>query len=133
MILRVNQLSTRDTLFYLDKGGRIFEARSWAESENSFRAIVEIDASTGGVTRPIAKAETRTQIMEKMVDIAKERVGSKKIHAAIVHANVPDQAEQLKKIFLSQCHCDELYIGDPMAVVAVHNGEGLIEFGFYAD
>ena len=134
MIPRMNQLSTRDTLFYLDKGGRIFEAKSWAEAEskNSFRAIVEIDASTGGVTKPIARAKTRSQVMKKMVDIARERVGDKKLHAAIAHANVPDQAEQLKQMVLSQFQCDEFYVVDVPPVAATQNGQGLIEFGFYS-
>jgi DegV family protein with EDD domain len=135
MIPRMNQLSTRDTLFYLDRLGRIFEAKSWAEAEskNSFRAIVEIDASTGGVTKPIARAKTRNQIMQKMVGIAKERVGDKKLHAAIAHANVPDQAEQLKQMVLAQFRCDEFYVVDVPPVAATQNGQGLIEFGFYSD
>lgn len=133
MIPRINQLSTRDTLFYLDRLGRIFEAKSWAEAESktSFRAIVEIDASTGGVTKPVARAKTKTQIMQRMVDIAKERIGNKKVHAAIVHTNVPEEAEQLKEMLLSQCHCDGLYINEAAPATAFHNGEGLISFGFY--
>jgi len=72
MIPRITQLSSRDTLFYLDKGGRVFEAKSWAEAEslNSFRAIVEIDASSGGTTKPVARAKTKIQIMNRMVGIA---------------------------------------------------------------
>ncbi len=134
MIPQMNELSTRDTLFYLDKGGRIFEAKSWAEAESvsSFRALVEIDASTGGITKPIARAKTRTQIMEKMVDIAKERGGGKKFHAAIAHANALEQAEQLKQMVLTQLQCDEFYVVSAPPVVAVMNGEGLIDFGFYS-
>jgi DegV family protein with EDD domain len=132
MIPRMNQLSTRDTLFYLDRLGRIFEAKSWAEAESvsSFRAIVEIDASTGGITKPVARAKTKTQIMKKMVDIAKERAGGKKLHAAIAHANVPREAGQLKQMVLAQFRCDEFYVVDVPPVAATQNGEGLIEFGF---
>ena len=81
MIPKMNQLSTRDTLFYFDRLGRIFEAKSWAEAESktSFRAILEIDASTGGITKPVARAKTKAQIMEKMVEITKERVGDKRM------------------------------------------------------
>lgn len=133
MIPRINQLSTRDTLFYLDRLGRIFEAKSWAEAESKtgFRAIVEIDASTGGVTKPVARAKTKPQIMQRMVDIAKERVGNKELHAVIVHTNVFEQAERLKEMLLSQCHCDELYVNEAAPATAFHNGEGLISFGFY--
>jgi len=137
MIPRTTELSARDTLFYLDKIGRIFEAKSWAkaESKTRFRAIVEIDASTGGVTKPIARAKTRTQIMQRMVDIAKERTVDKTVHAAILHTKVPDQAEQLKKMLLSQLQgektiCEELYIGQGSAAVALANGKGLIDLSF---
>jgi len=134
IIPKINELDVCDTLFYLDKGGRIFEAKSWAEAESasSFRAITEIDASTGGVTKPIARAKTKAQIMRKMVDIARERVGNKRLHAAVAHANVPEQAEQLRKMVLSHFQCDELYVNEVPATIAVHNGEGLIEFGFYS-
>jgi fatty acid-binding protein DegV len=56
----------------------------------------------------------------------------KKVHVAIAHANVPEQAEQLRDMILSSFLCDELYISEVAAMPAVHNGEGLIEFGFYA-
>jgi len=132
-IPRINQLSARDTLFYLDKGGRIFEAKSWAKAESvtSFRAIIEIDASTGGVTKPVARAKTRTQIMNKMVDIVRERTGGKNLHAAILHTKAPELAKQLKEMVLSQFHCDKLYIGEGSSTVALFNGRGLIELTFY--
>ena len=134
MIPQINLLSTRDTLFYLDKGGLIFEAKSWAEAEpkSSFRAIVQIDASTGGKTKPVARAKTKKQIMEKMLDIAKGKVGGKKLHAAIVHTNVPDQAEQLKQMMLSQFQCGEFYVAEALGATAVKNGRGLIDFAFYS-
>jgi DegV family protein with EDD domain len=134
LLPRVNELEAADTLFYLDKGGRIFEAKSWAEaqSQNSFRTIVEIDAISGGAAKPLTRAKTKSQIMEKVVDIAGERVKGSKLVAAIVHTNVPDQVEQLREMVLSQFQCDEFYICEALAVTAIHNGEGLIEFGFYS-
>ena len=134
LIPRVNQFSSRDTLFYLDKGGRVFEAKSWAEAElvSSFRAIIEIDDSSGGVTKPVARAKTRTEIMNKLVDITKERAEGKKLHVAILHTRSPEQAEKLKGLASSQLQCEEIHIGEGSATVAVFNGRGLIELSFYA-
>ena len=134
LIPKVNFFSTRDTLLYLDKGGRIFEAKSWAEAEskNSFRAIVEIDASTGGKTKPVARAKTKKQIMNKMLELAKEKAGGNKLHAAIVHTNVPDEAEQLKQMMLSQVQCDEFHVAEALGATAVKNGRGLVDFAFYS-
>ncbi|MEA3253327.1 MAG: DegV family protein [Chloroflexota bacterium] len=129
----VSNLQTFDTLFYRSKQGRIFEAKSWAEAESaaSFKAILEVDASTGGITKPVARAGTKRHALEKMTSMAEERVGNGKLHAAIVHANVPEQAELLKEMLLSQCRCEELYVSEACAATAAQTGGGLISLGFY--
>lgn len=70
--------------------------------------------------------------MNEMVDIARERAGGKKLHAAIAHANAPEDAEQLKQMVSSQFQCDGFYVIQVSPVTAIHNGESLIEFGFYS-
>jgi len=93
---------------------------------------VEIDASTGGITKPVARAKTKTQITNKMVSIAKERAGGKKLHAAIAHADAPEDAERQKQMILARLQCGEFYVVDVPPVAATQNGQGLIEFGFYS-
>jgi fatty acid-binding protein DegV len=68
----------------------------------------------------------------KMVEIARESAGSKKLHTAIAQANAPEDVEQLKQMLLAQFQCDELYVVDVPLITAVHNGQGLIEFGYYS-
>jgi DegV family protein with EDD domain len=130
VIQRINHLTAPDTLFYLDKGGRICQAKSWAEAQHvsSFRALLEI---AEGIIKPVARVKTKKQILEKMVNIAKERVGNKRMHAAMTHNKVPQQAEELRKMLLSQFHCEELYVFEGLAPTAIHTGQGLIDFGFY--
>ena len=130
LIPRINHLSAPDTLFYLDKGGRICQAKSWAEAQqvSSFRALLEI---AQGVIKPVARAKTKKQLMEKMVSIAKERIGNKKIHAGITHTKAPQQAEELRKMVLSQFQCEELHVFEGLAPTAIHTGQGLIDLGFY--
>jgi DegV family protein with EDD domain len=107
LIPRINFLSTRDTLLYLDKGGRIFEAKPWAEAESvaSFRAIVEIDARSEGITKPVARAKTRKQIMEKILEIAEERIKNSRLHVFSGHARAPEEAEDLKRTIQSRVKC----------------------------
>jgi len=132
VIPRVTVLTARDTLFYYDKGGRIFEVRTWAEAESasSFRSIVEVDASRGGTVKPVARAKTVAQIMDKLVEITKERADSNKLHAVIGHTRALDRAEKLKEMLLSKLEFDWLYIAEGSASVAVHNGKGLIDYTF---
>ncbi len=130
LIQRTSLLTAPDTLFYLDKGGRICQAKSWAEAQrvSSFRALLEI---AEGVIKPVARVKTKKQIMEKMVSIAKERVGNKRIHAAMTHTKAPQQAEELRKMLLSQFECEELYVFEGLAPTVIHTGQGLINLGFY--
>jgi DegV family protein with EDD domain len=130
IIQRISYFSAPDTLFYLDKGGRICQAKSWAEAQqvSSFRALIEI---AEGTIKPAARAKTKTEILEKMVSIAKERVGNKNIHVAMTHTKAPQQAEELRKMLLSQFECEELYVFEGLAPTVVHIGQGLIDFGFY--
>ncbi len=133
LIFKINTLQTFDTLFYRDKGGRIFKAKSWAEAESSasFKAVVEVDASAGGFTQPIARAKTKNEILAKMVDIAVERTGNKNLRAAIVHGDVIEQADELKAMLSSRFQNAEIYINQALAVTAVHAGKGFISFAFY--
>jgi DegV family protein with EDD domain len=132
IIPQVGLLLARDTLFYQAEGGRIFEARTWAEAESatSFRSITEADASTGGALKPVARAKTVAQIMNKLVEITKERSRGKKLLAVIGHTRAPDRAEKLKEMLLSQLDFDWLCVSDESASVVIHGGIGLIDYAF---
>jgi len=133
LIPQVTALTARDTLFYYDKGGRIFEAHTWAEAEaaSSFRSIVEVDASTGGTVKPVARAKTVAQIMDKLVEITKGKGDGNKLYGAIGYTRgAADRAEKLKAMLLSELKFDWLYVTEEGASVAVHNGKGLIDYAF---
>ncbi len=132
---RVVSLAARDTLFYYDKGGRIFEARSWAEAEaaNSFRSIIEVDAATGGTVKPVARAKTVVQILDKLVEITREKTGGSRVCGAIGYTRgAADRADELKEMLLSGFDFDWLYVSEESASVAVHNGRGFVDYAFYA-
>jgi len=132
IIPEVSLLLARDTLFYQAEGGRIFEASTWAEAEStsSFRSITEVDASTGGVLKPIARAKTVAQILERLVEITKERGRGNKLIGIIGHTRAPGRAERLKEMLLSELEFDWLCVSDESASVVIHGGIGLIDYAF---
>jgi len=133
IIPQVNLFLARDTLFYQAEGGRIFEAKTWAEAESatSFRSVTEVDSSTGGTLKPIARARTVAQVLEKMIEITKERGQQNKLTGLICHTRAADRAEKLKEMLLAECDFDWLEIGEESASAAIHTGKGLIGYGFY--
>ena len=129
----MNLFLARDTLFYQAEGGRIFEAKTWAEAESatSFRSVTEVDAATGGTLRPVARARTVAQVLEKLVEITKERGQQSKLVGLICHTRAVDRAEKLKEMLLAECDFDWLEIGEESASAAIHTGKGLIGYGFF--
>lgn len=132
IIPQLNLFLARDTLFYQAEGGRIFEAKTWAEAEQtaSFRSITEVDAATGGVLKPVARAKTTAQIMDRMVEMTKERGKNRKLVGLIGHTRAPDRANKLKERLLSELDFDWLHVAEESASVAIHTGKGLIGLAF---
>jgi DegV family protein with EDD domain len=130
---RIVSFAARDTLYYYDKGGRIFEAKTWAEAEqaSSFRSIVEVDAATGGTVRPVARAKTATQIMDKLAELTKERAGGRRLYGAIGYTRgAEERAAKLKETLLSIMAFDWLHLAEESASVAIHSGRGMIDYAF---
>ncbi|GAG90262.1 unnamed protein product, partial [marine sediment metagenome] len=70
------------------------------------------------------------QIMDKLVEITKERAGGKKLVGIIGHARVPDRAEKLKEMLLSEVQFDGLLVSEASACAVVHGGIGIIDYSF---
>ena len=124
MIAKVKYIVVVDNLEYLSSGGRILEARPWAEAEVSTKALLETDAAKGVVHAPLARYKTKAKAMEGLLEIMKERCRDKKLHVVIEHINVPDEAEELKKKLLSQFQIAELYVTQTLPLVGRHTGPG---------
>lgn len=137
IISQVRDFSARDTLFYLDKGGRIFEAKSWskAEMKASFRSIVEIDAATGGTVKPIARVKSETDIIRRLAELTKQNLGdTKTLRGDIGYSRgALERAERLKQELAKEFSFERLDVAEVAAVVAVHNGRGFLDYAFMAD
>ncbi len=127
-----------ETLFYRDKGGRIFKAKPWAEAETQsssngagFKAMIEVDHSTGGTVQLVSRAKAKKQLLKKMVQTAAERIGGGKLSGAIVHVNAAQDAACLEGMLREQLSCESLYVSHGRAVTAIQNGEGFVTFGFH--
>lgn len=127
-----------ETLFYRDKGGRIFKAKPWAEAENQsqnngagFKAMIEVDHSTGGTVQLVSRAKAKKQLLRKMVQTAAERASGRKLSGAIVHVNAAQDAACLERMLRDELACEYLYVSHGRAVTAIQNGEGFVTFGFH--
>lgn len=124
-----------ETLFFRDKGGRIFKAKAWAETEEQsstgFKAMIEVDHSTGGTVQLVARARAKKQLINKMAAIAAEKVGDGKLAGAIVHIQAENDAHCLRRLLEEKVDVESIVISHGRAVTAIQNGLGFVTFGFH--
>jgi DegV family protein with EDD domain len=130
---RVTSLALRESLFHFDRSGRVGKAKDWAKSELPTATVLETSAASGGMTKPILRERTLTKAIDATLDLVDERSSGKPLHVAITHTNAPDKAEMLRKKLVSRFNPVELYLNECSLVAAAINGEGLVEFGCYAE
>ena len=133
MITKVNLIILSDDLYYLAKGGRIHEARPWANSKVSNTAILKLDASTEGKHRPIARCRTKGETLDTLFGLVQSQSGSGRLHVTINHADALAEAEQLKEKALSDFQCEEVFISNIGPLVTIHSGLGTRAFSWWAD
>ena len=132
---RVSDLALRPTLFHFAEAhGRAEEAKDWAKAAIATATVLEIGTATSGASKPILRDRTFGKAVEATLDLIEERTKGKRLHAAICHVNVPDEAEKIKEKLLSRFDlADEIYIHRAMPLVAMINGEGMIDIGFFTE
>ena len=129
---RINLIAALETLRYLAKGGRIGKAASWAGTLLNVKPILHVPVSSG-IVEPLERVRTRQKAQERLVGIMEEKVGSRPVHVIVNHADVPQEAMNLRDKVASQFNCVETYIADWPPIVGVHTGPGLLGLSFYAD
>jgi fatty acid-binding protein DegV len=55
------------------------------------------------------------------------------LHAAVLHADSPDEAQELRDTITERFECVELYVTEFTPVMGAHTGPGLIGVAFYAE
>jgi fatty acid-binding protein DegV len=58
---------------------------------------------------------------------------SRPLHAAVLHADIADEAEALLQTIAEQFQCVELYVTALTPVMGIHTGPGVLGTAFYTD
>jgi DegV family protein with EDD domain len=133
LVKKVTFVFISDDLYYLAKGGRIHRARPWAASKITNSVLLEMDARTDGQNTPLARCRTKGEALKTLFDLVKQRSGSRKLHVAINHADVPQEAEELKEKALTNFQCREVFISHIGPLVTTHTGVGSRMFCWWAE
>lgn len=129
---KTNLFATVDTLEYLHRGGRIGGAAALAGTMLQLKPVVYV---ADGHVEAYARPRTKARAVRLMLKAVAERAGAngQRLHAAILHADVPQEAEELRQRVAEQFDCAELYVTEFTPVMGAHTGPGLLGVAFYVE
>jgi DegV family protein with EDD domain len=122
-----------DTLKHVYRTGRIPKAAARAGAMLNIKPILTMSPTTSGVIRFIGAALTKGGGIERMLKIAKGKVGQSPVHMAVMHAYALDDAKKIKERVASEFNCVELWISEFSPLMGYATGTGTLGLAFYKE
>jgi len=127
---KVTFVAFLDTIRYVYRSGRIPKIAAQAGSMLNIRPLLTISS---GVVRFKGAVRSRERGIERMLKIAKDRVGQRPVHMAVMHAYALEEAERLKERVASAFNCVELWLTEFSPLMGYATGTGTLGLAFYPE
>lgn len=126
---RVEAIAFLDTIRHAYRSGRIPKVASQIGSVLNIRPILTVSSTVNlsGVVR------SRKHGMKRLLEMMREKVGQNPVHAAVMHAYAPEEAERLKEQVAQQFRCAELWLTEFSPVMGYACGTGTVGIAFYTE
>ncbi len=121
---RMNIYFTVATLKYLRRSGRVGRLAGVLASLLNVKPIIKVE---DGLLEAFEKVRTRGKSLDRLVELTAEAVGTTDpVKLAVVHAEVPEEADALRIRLEATFNCDEMHVVDMACSLIVHGGPGTI-------
>ncbi len=124
----VKVLASLDTLTYLHRGGRIGGGAALAGAVLRLKPVFSVE---DGRVEVFAKPRTKPRAIRTMVQHMEDVVDSRRIRAAVFHADVADEADELCGMVEQRFDCIELHVAEFTPVMGAHTGPGVVGIAFH--
>jgi len=122
-----------ESLEYLQKSGRIGNAVKWVGSILKIRPLVSINHSSG-LVEPASLSRTHKGVIDLMYKKFFEHFkGKKKLHVAVMHGNIPEEAEKLAERIRYEFNPVELIINITGPILGISTGPAAMALSGYAE
>ena len=120
-----------DTLEYLHKGGRIGGASRYFGTALQIKPILTFDKQ--GRIDALDRIRTKKKALERLLELIQEGADGKPIHAGVVHAQAPEEADQLRNRLEDRLDCVEVETYQLSPVIGTHVGPGTLGIAMYPE
>ena len=115
---------TPATLKYLQRSGRVGKLSGALGALLNLKPVIKTE---DGVLEAFQNVRTRGKAIDRLVELTEEAVGTTEpVKLGIIHAEVPAEAEELRRRLESTFNCDEMIIVKLACSLTVHGGPGIM-------
>lgn len=118
-----------DTIRHVYRSGRIPKVASHIGSALNIKPILTVS----GKVHFAGMARSRKQGIARVLQMMRDKVGDRPVHAAVTHAFALDEAEKLKERVASEFNCLELWLSEFSPVMGYACGTGTVGVAFYPE
>jgi DegV family protein with EDD domain len=127
---KIQFLFTLDTFEYLRKSGRMGGAAALMGTLLQIRPVLYLPR---GIVEVFARPRTKRRAIQLILQQMAGQPQDRPMHAAIAHADVQEEAEDLRRTVSERFDCAELLLTEFTPVVGAHTGPGLLGIAFYTE
>ena len=114
---RTRVLALLDTLRYLEMGGRLSRAQAMIGTMLDLKPLLLV---ANAEIKPVDRVRTRSRAIPRMVEYFKSDMPVE--HLAVMHAEAPEEAEQIAAALRQEFPGREVTVGQIGAVLGTHTG-----------
>jgi DegV family protein with EDD domain len=119
-----------DTLEFLHRGGRIGTAKRFIGTALNVKPILEFQ---DGVLEGLEQVRTEKKAMNRLLELLEDRIGGRTpVHLGIMHANVPEKAQELLEMAKARMNFAQTTISPLSPALGVQAGPGTLGFCYMA-
>ncbi len=130
VIDKVSLVAIMETVRYVYRTGRIPKAAARVGSMLNIKPIFTV---SGGVPHFLGAVRNKERGIGRLFTIMRDKVGTNKVHAAVMHAYAFKEAEKLKERVSSQFDCVELWVCEFSPIMGYATGTGILGIAFYPE
>ncbi len=130
LVPKVHLFAFLDTLQFLRRGGRLGGTAWLLGSALQIKPAIRL---VEGRIEPFGRPRTRHKATERILEAAVLQAAGRPVHAAVMHADAPNEARELRDRLANRLHCEELYLTEFTPVMGAHTGPGLLGIALYAE
>lgn len=128
---RVRLVAVIDTFKYLGRSGRFPRVVAWGASLIGLKPILSLRM---GQVKPVTVARTRQGALRKMLRmLERDTRGEETVRVAMLHANVPEEAEEFARQVAETVNCTELLMSHLTPVMGIYTGPGVLGITYYTE